>query len=179
MLYLIIGPSGSGKTTLGRYLETLGIQELISTTTREPRAGESEGSPYYFVDRDTFNEIPMIEQTTYAGNLYGTTQKEADRVLSEGDDAYAIVDRHGAIEFKRYFAYNAKVIFVYAPLVDLLDRMMARGDANSIIKQRIEHAKTEKEFNNLEIADYCIVNTDLQRAQKLLKTVVEIEYYGQ
>lgn len=40
MIYLLLGPSGSGKSTLGRYLESLGVPEIKSHSTRPMRSGE-------------------------------------------------------------------------------------------------------------------------------------------
>ena len=49
MIYVLMGPSGSGKTVLSNVLKSLGIEELVSHTTRKPRHGETDKSTYYFV----------------------------------------------------------------------------------------------------------------------------------
>jgi guanylate kinase len=173
VIYLLLGPSGSGKTTLSQHLKEMGIPELISHSTRQPRSGESEGSPYYFVTREQFGNIPMIESTEYNGQLYGTSIAEIERVLSSGGSAFTVVDKHGCEEFKRLYGDLVKIIYVYAPAKLLADRMRARGDSEDAIADRIRFAIKSGEFDNIEIADYCIVNKDLQASIRQLKAIVE------
>ena len=51
-IYIVSAPSGAGKTTLVRLLleKDAGIGLSISTTTRQPRAGEVDGREYHFVE---------------------------------------------------------------------------------------------------------------------------------
>lgn len=173
MIYLLLGPSGSGKTTLGAHLKEMGIPELISHSTRQPRPGEYDENPYYFVTHEQFALIPMIESTEYNGNLYGTSRQTVDFVLNFNNHAFAIVDKHGCEEFKRLYADSVKVIYVYVSPDDVWDRMILRGDKPRDVHERIVHAEKTGEFNNLEIADYCIVNKDLQASIRQLKAIVE------
>ena len=55
LIYCIVGPSGSGKTTLANYCSSIGIVEIISSTSRKARNNEVEGKDYYFVDNSDFN----------------------------------------------------------------------------------------------------------------------------
>ncbi len=172
-LYLLLGPSGAGKSTLGCYLKELGIPELISTTTRPMRKGEVEGLTYYFVTKEQFGSIPMIESTVYNDNSYGTSKAEVERVLSSNGSAYAIVDRHGVEQFKAlYGSEQVKVIYVYVPVKLAVERMRARGDSEDNIADRVRHAFRSGEFDNLGIADYCIVNKELDESLRQLKAIV-------
>ncbi|KAJ3009528.1 hypothetical protein HKX48_007880 [Thoreauomyces humboldtii] len=48
----------------------------VSYTTRSPRAGETPGQSYHYVDRDVFNAMiddnKFVEHAEFSGNLYGT-----------------------------------------------------------------------------------------------------------
>lgn len=173
MIYLLLGPSGSGKSTLGSCLRDMGMPELISHSTRLMREGESECNPYHFVTREQFEQIPMIEYTEYAGNLYGTSKAEVERVLSRGSSAFVIVDRHGVEAFKEIYGDLVKVIYVYIEPMSLWERMKTRGDDDKLIRSRILHAIATGELNNLNIADYCILNKDLDASIRQLKAIID------
>lgn len=171
-IYLIIGPSGAGKTTLAQYLKVFGVPELISHTTRQPRPGEIDGHTYYFVTQEQFDSIEMIESTVYNDNSYGTSKAEVERVLSSSGSAFAIVDKTGVEQFKAIYGDSVKVIYIYVPVKLAAERMRARGDSEDAIADRIRHAFRSGEFDNLGIADYCIVNKDLGVSLRQLKAIV-------
>lgn len=173
MIYLFLGPSGAGKTTLAQYLKDQGIPELISHTTRLMRPGEVQGETYYFVKHEDFEQIEMVEQTTYNFHSYGTSLGEVERVLSSGGSAFAIVDKAGVEQYKALYGKQVKVIYVYVPVKLAVERMRARGDSEDDIADRIRHAFRSGEFDNLEIADCCIVNKDLDASLRQLKAIVE------
>ena len=172
MIYLLLGPSGAGKTTLSRYLKELGIPELISHTTRLMRPGEVQGETYYFVKHEDFAQIEMVEQTEYNFNLYGTSRAEVERVLSSNGSALAIMDKHGIEQMRALYGKQVKVIYVYVPVKLAVERMRARGDSEDDIADRIRHAFRSGEFDNLEIADYCIVNKELDASLRQLIAIV-------
>lgn len=172
MIYLLIGPSGSGKTTLAQYLKELGIPELVSHTTRLMRPGEVQGKTYYFVKFEDFEQIEMIEQTKYNHHLYGTSKKEVERVLSSSGSAFAIVDRHGIEQYKAIYGDLVKAIYVWVPAELAIERMIQRGDDEDSIVGRIRHAFRSGEFDNLDIADYCIVNKDLEASVRQLEAIL-------
>ena len=57
-ILIISGPSGSGKSTLLSRLmaEFDNLYFSISSTTREPRAGEKNGVDYNFISTDEFKQ---------------------------------------------------------------------------------------------------------------------------
>ena len=77
-LYVISAPSGTGKTSLVKALikKDPSIRLSVSTTTREPRAGEVNGKDYFFVNKEDFdrqiNDNEFIEWAFVYGNFYGT-----------------------------------------------------------------------------------------------------------
>lgn len=172
VIFLLLGASGSGKTTLASCLRDLDIPELISHTTRQPRKGEVEGQTYYFVSRMQFEHTHMVESTEYAGNLYGTSEWEVDRVLSSGGSAFAIVDKHGAQAFKEIYGELCKVIYIWVSPLEAAGRMSVRGDSTEEVAKRVQHAIATGEFNNMDIADYCIINKDLDASLRQLSAII-------
>lgn len=70
-IYYIMGKSASGKDTIFRELKGLlpELRTVVLYTTRPARAGERDGSEYFFVTEDTLNtyekEEKVIELRTY------------------------------------------------------------------------------------------------------------------
>jgi guanylate kinase len=58
-LFIIAAPSGCGKTSLVKALieKTQNLCVSVSHTTRTARSGESLGKNYFFVCKDSFDEI--------------------------------------------------------------------------------------------------------------------------
>jgi len=77
LFIVLIGPGGVGKGTIARELISRDSRLWLSRswTTRERRPSE-DGSEYYFVDRDTFEEGiaegKFLEWAEFNSNLYGT-----------------------------------------------------------------------------------------------------------
>ena len=158
-IWLLVGPSGSGKTTVGQWMNTQGIKELVSHTTREPRPGEVPGVTYYYCSKGEFDVVEKIEETVYAGNYYCLSKKEVEDKLSGNQDVFTVVDCNGAEQIKEKYPEETRVIFVFAPKHLLIQRMQARGDKMEAIVSRIENITKTNEINKgLALADYCIVN---------------------
>lgn len=172
-----MGPSGSGKNTLGDYLSSeFGIPELISTVTRAPRQGEYEGHPYHFVDLETFQATDMMEVTEYppkSGNFYGANRIEWETAMDTHDAVFAVLDRYGTEFYKKRYGDIVRVIYVVAPLQELAHRMVARGDDPELISKRLDNIEQSGELNNLDLADLCIVNTNLDVSKRLLKAYIK------
>src|SRR5262245_10818886 len=92
VLLVVSSPSGAGKTTLcNRLRQEFGRLEFsVSYTTRLPRAGETHGVEYHFVDAPNFQEmIARDEFAEYAmvhGHMYGTSAALVRGALERGRD---------------------------------------------------------------------------------------------
>lgn len=134
LLITLTGPSCNGKTTILRHLaEHFGIDTLVSTTTRAPRAGEVEGRDYYFISRAQSEQLERLgefaELVTFRNTRYGVTRTEMANKLAgeklstlilvpQGVGMYAELCRQlGVLHFK---------VFVDAPLEVRLQRLRAR-----------------------------------------------------
>ncbi|HED24366.1 MAG TPA: guanylate kinase, partial [Firmicutes bacterium] len=92
ILIIISGPSGVGKGTVCRRLLEMRreLKLSVSTTTRPPRPGETEGLEYNFVDRESFEEMinngAFLEWAVVHGYYYGTRRAAVDKAISHGED---------------------------------------------------------------------------------------------
>lgn len=171
-ILLIIGSSASGKTTLGKFIQTLGVNELISHTTRDKRQGEQEGITYYYITKEEFDKIDKLEQTYYAGNYYCLSRQEVER--HSEDLAYCIVDSEGVRQIRdAYGEENVTVIYLDVSDYQMRKRMKLRGDSEEDIRKRIEYCyQTQERLIGLEICDYAIPNVDLESAKEIIEQII-------
>ena len=143
-LITITGPTGAGKTTLARKLESLGIRELISTTTRPPRPNEVEGDHYFFKTEEEFEITPLVESVKYGSNFYGLSE---DQVLqAKTADRVAVLEPLGLAQVRSY-CLKHKIpmfsVYITAEISLILNRLIARGGVPSETLDRIQNAVNE------------------------------------
>ena len=176
-LYIVAAPSGAGKTTLVRLLleKDPDINVSISSTTRLPRTGESDGREYHFVGVQNFLDMvsqgEFLEWAEVHGNYYGTSKRWIEKEMEAGRDVLLEIDRQGAQQVRKVFP-KAIGIFILPPsLEELKSRLSGRGtDSAETIARRIAAARDE--MRHVDEFDYVIINDDLQQALDNLKSIV-------
>lgn len=176
-LVIISGPSGAGKDSVIDGIANRGVrvERVITSTTREPRPGESEGNPYYFLARENMlskiQRGEMAEHAQVYENLYGVTKKELERAQSE-KNAIAIwrVDEQGVRSIRKSYP-DALFIGITAPTEDLLKRTSDRGDQQEQIKKRM--ASTKEWTGEDGLYDYKIENHE-GKLDEAVNEVIEI-----
>lgn len=179
-LFVISGPSGCGKTTLGEKIifNNPNLVRSISMTTRSPRKGEKNGREYFFVDEKKFIELirkkNFLEWANVFGNFYGTPQEFVLENLNKGKDVLLIIDVQGAMQVRKRFP-QAVFIFIAPPSLRILEkRLKKRGlDSSSEINNRLKQAKLEMGYQKKY--NYIIINNELDRATKLLGSIIAFE----
>ena len=177
-ILIVSGPSGSGKSTLlGRLLkEENDLYFSISSTTRAPRQGETDGVNYYFINKDEFKKGidagEFLEWAFVHGNYYGTSLKPVLKALEEGKIAIFDIDVQGFNIAKSKFAENITSVFITtASKNELKSRLQNRGtDSAETIEKRLINAVGEME-HILEY-DYFLINDDLQNCYENLRGIL-------
>ena len=177
-ILIISGPSGSGKSTLLNRLlkEENDLYFSISSTTRAPRQGETEGVNYYFTSEDEFKKgidaDEFLEWACVHGNYYGTSLKPVLNALEEGKIAIFDIDVQGFNIAKSKFAQNITSVFITtASKNELKSRLQNRGtDSAETIEKRLINAVGEME-HILEY-DYFLINDDLQNCYENLRGIL-------
>ncbi len=177
---VVSAPSGAGKTTIISKLlaEDDKCEFVISTTTRPPRNGETDGRSYYFSTVEDFKEKiqhnRLIEWSLVHKNYYGITKKEFDRIISIGKIPLFDVDVQGAEKLRKVMT-GGVFIFIIPPSMEILSkRLRERGtDTEEQINIRIQNAI--KELKKAKNYDYIIINNELEESLMDFKAIIRAE----
>lgn len=190
-LYVISAPSGGGKTSLVKALvqQTPDLCVSISHTTRAPRAGETEGVNYFFVDEPHFKQYQeqglFLEYAKVFSHWYGTSKEWVLAALQAGKDVILEIDWQGARRIKEQM--ECLSIFILPPSLESLSTRLRERDQDSeaIIQERM--SKASEEMSHYPEYDYVVVNDQFEsalsdlhailRAQRL-RTVAQQGRYG-
>ena len=101
ILFVLSAPSGAGKTTLCSALRHKpDFVYAVSCTTRNPRAGETDGEDYHFITDAEFDrraaDGEFLEHAEVHGRKYGTLKSTVLENLTAGIDVLLDIDTAGA-----------------------------------------------------------------------------------
>jgi guanylate kinase len=182
VLLVVAGPSGVGKgTIINEILKAHpDVRRSVSCTTRDPRPGEVEGTDYYFVTNDQFQQMrdsgDLLEWAlVHQDLLYGTPRGPVEEALERGEDIILEIDYQGARSVRQILGDRATLVFVAPPSWESLEsRLKGRstedGEATS---KRLGSAIHE--LAHVELFEYLIVNDDLQAAVRQLEAILLAE----
>lgn len=179
-LFIISGASGVGKSTVLKKVmaDRADLAFSVSATTRAPRPGEREGESYYFVTKETFQDMitrdAFLEYDDHMGNCYGTPKFEVESKLTKG---HVILD----IEPNGAFAVKAKcpdavLIFIAPPSAEALEqRLRGRGDTSQE-QMQLRLARASWEMEQSKQYDYIVTNDQVEAcAHKILDIISQRE----
>lgn len=179
-LIVLSGPSGVGKSTVISELlsERPDIYFSVSFTTRKPRVGEADGVNYYFVSKETFEEMiardEFLEHARYVDNYYGTSLKLIQEKLDAGIDVLLDIEVQGAAKVREKCP-GAVLIFIMPPSFEELSRRLhgRHTDGEDVIQGRLQKAREEcKEIPNY---DYLVVNDKVPHAAQEIMAILTAE----
>lgn len=184
LLVVISGPSGVGKDTVVDHLKQRGLpfHFVVTVTTRARRPDEAEGVDYFFVSEARFREMiegdELIEHALVYDEYKGVPKQQVRDAMDSGLDVVMRVDVQGAKTI-RDLAPDALLIFLTAANeAELVRRLRKRRtESERSLRIRVEAAKREWEY--LEIFDYCVVNADSQveTAVDTILAIIEAEHH--
>lgn len=176
-ILIISGPSGSGKSTLLSRLmaEFENLYFSISSTTREPRAGEKNGVDYNFISTDEFKQGieqgKFLEWANVHKNYYGTSLEPVEKALKDDKIVIFDIDVQGFhLAMKQYKELITSVFITTKDRLELKKRLIKRGsDDEQTIENRLFNAATE--IAHIGEYDYLIINDDLDSSYEKLKAI--------
>src|SRR5436305_13236418 len=150
LLFVLSAPSGTGKDTVIHALKQQGMDFYVvpSVTTRAPRPGESEGNPYHFVSKETFERLvsqnELLEHANVHGNWYGQPRKPIRDNLSAGRDVLLKIDVQGAATVRSKVPQAIFIFLVPESLEELAQRLDARNtETEEQLQRRVADAQVE------------------------------------
>lgn len=157
-IYAFIGPHASGKTAIINKLRIMGIPYIISHTTRQPHAGEKHGQDYFFVTKEDFFKLDLVEKVTYKGQYYGITKSELLKQMQSSPVTTVMLEQNGCKQLKKLLGTRLESIYIMVDYVTMVERMLARNETNEEIKKNLEYAETNGEFSTWKITNHVIKN---------------------
>lgn len=145
MLLVLTGKTASGKDTIKNALleKFPHLKKVVTTTSRPPRDGETNGMDYHFVTRAEFEKKiesgEFAEHVEYGGNLYGTERKELEQALNQ--DLIWKIDPSRAGKIRQLIKRELLVIYIYTADDVILKRLKERGLSEEEIKKRMADDK--------------------------------------
>lgn len=183
LLFVLSAPSGAGKDTVINTLRQLGMDFYVvpSVTTRTPRPGESEGHPYHFISKETFEQLvsqnELLEYANVHGNWYGQPRKLIRDNLSAGRDVLLKIDVKGAATIRSKVPDAIFIFLIPGSLEELTQRLTGRQtETEEELRRRLADAR--KELAEQHWYDYLITNRDghLQEAVDCLRAIMLAEH---
>lgn len=178
-LFVISGASGVGKSTVLSQVMA-GRDDLlfsVSATTRAPRPGEQEAVNYYFVSKETFQDMiakdAFVEYDAHMDNYYGTPKAQLEEKLLRGN-VILDIEPNGAFNVRKTRP-DAVLIFIAPPSLEELERRLrSRGDTDEEqIKLRTQRVAWEMEQSKLY--DHIVVNDQVEAcAERLLNIIAQV-----
>jgi guanylate kinase len=180
-IFVFSAASGGGKTTLLEHLKRVfpGLVYSISVTTRSPRPGEINGTHYFFISPEEFqNKIDHGEFAEWAsvhGHFYGTPRKFIDDTIASGKHIIMDIDVFGKIKFDEAYPRSIGVLLL-PPSLDVLEKRLRNRntDDEQTIRLRLANAKKEMEFaQSSGKYEFTVINDDLASAKAEIISIVQ------
>jgi guanylate kinase len=175
-LMILAACSGTGKSTITKELlsQCPNLRLSVSHTTRAPREGEIDGVHYHFIAKEAFLDLiradAFVEYAEYAGNFYGTSHLEIQRMTAQGLDILFDVEIMGASNLKKAYPESVSCFVLPPSWRALEERLRNRGtETAESLEKRLNTGKKELKF--AESFDFIVINDLLENAVNDLKTI--------
>ncbi len=187
-LFIISAPCGAGKSTLvTAVLDELQpewpIEQVITYTTRAPRAGEEDGENYHFIDVHGFEQRIkqdfFLEWSNAYAAYYGSPRSIVQE-MQEGRSFLLILDRAGAEQVIQQVPDAILIWLELSSMVQLKERLMRRAtESPDHIERRLRRAYIEITLErNQPLYHHIIMNDDFGTAKLQLLTCILAELRG-
>ena len=160
-------------------METLdNLKTSVSFTTRKPRPGEVDGEDYTFITEKRFRGMiekgEFVEWAEVHGNLYGTSRKRLEQLITSGHDVILDIDTQGARQIKKAYG-NGVFVFILPPSMTELRNRLEKRMSNTMEDMERRLKRAVEEIREYKIYDYVIVNDLLNGSLRNFESIILAE----
>jgi len=183
-LVILSAPSGTGKTSICKELlkRNKNWKFSISATTREKRSDEIDGEDYIFMTIEQFehkqNFGEFLEWEFVHGNRYATPIDPIEKSIDSNNIILLDIDVKGSMNIIEEFEENVISIFIEPPgfnneeqLEILNDRLMKRGQSETLINQRLK--RFELEMGYKDKFEYHFINDNFSKTTDKIENKIK------
>ncbi len=152
-MLILCGKMATGKDTVQKELIKMGMNSVVSYTTRPPRKEEVDGIAYHFITKEEFFDKErqgFFAETTSYNVASGETWYYGSAVEDLADDKVIIVNPHGLRQIRKMKQLNSIAFHIIAYKTTILDRAKKRGDNTDEVLRRL----AADEFDFADINNY-------------------------
>ena len=184
IIVILSSPSGAGKTTLVKKISSeKNFSISISHTTRKPRSYEKNGSHYFFVSNEKFQELiyndKFLEYAKVFNNYYGSSKDIIIDKLDKGKDVIFDIDWQGTEQIiQKKLKYKIITVFILPPSKEELFKRLLNRDQNDekIANERMKQFK--KDVLHWKNYDFVVINDDLEKCYNEILDIILLEKKG-
>lgn len=181
IIVVLSSPSGAGKTTLVKKISSKNNFSIsISHTTRKPRSNEIDGSDYFFVSNQKFEELisngKFLEYAKVFKNLYGSSKDLVIDKLNKGENVIFDIDWQGTEQIKqKNLKYKIITIFIVPPSRDELFKRLLNRELNdkNIANERMK--QFEEDLLHWKDYDFVVINDNLEKCYKQIVNFINMK----
>ncbi len=150
-MIVLCGKTASGKDAVAKELIKLGMERLITYTSRPMRKGEENGVEYWFFSEDQFKTLEkegvFLETTSYTVTD-GKTWHYGTPVLGMDTNKVVVMNPDGVRRILDCEKYSPIVFYLHVDEEVLKDRLKLRGDNEEESHRRL--AADNADFSDID-----------------------------
>lgn len=176
-MLLLCGKSCAGKDTIQKELIKMGMNSIVSYTTRPPREHETDGVEYHFITKEEFlekEEQGFFAETVSYNVASGETWYYGSAIEDLSDDKVIIVNPHGLRQLRKIKSLNPITFYITASEETIWNRLRQRGDDSAEARRRL-NADDEDFFGIERDVDFAFSN-DLGLKPEVLAEMILYTY---
>lgn len=172
-IFALVGPYASGKATLIKKLMDLGIHCIPTYTTCDAGKLKKDKGIVQYVSKDTFSHGEWIVKVAYKGDYYGIMKQDMLNAVKTNKISVVVLDQNGVKQISNLLTGHLFTVYLMTDYVSLVDRMLRLGLNNYDMKNHLEYAESDNEFNFWKSADFIIKNVkDIDTAFNQLMAIL-------